>query len=134
MELTEEQIKAIVLAAKKVLTGENIQVYEEIYKDTEGAVTSRTKDFTKCPAGKIRVITHIAALDVTSAPSHIKLCHQNGGELAIDKVAIAPLTGETCNWDGFYILGEGDYAEVVWLGVTSGDDLYAVISGYEITK
>ena len=134
MELTEEEIKVIVEAAKKGLTGDDVQIYEEIYKDTSGAVTTRIKDFTKCPIGKIRVITHIAALDATSSPTYIKLCHQNGGELAIDKVGVAPPTGETVNWDGFFIIGELDYAEVIWLGITSGDDLYAVISGYEITR
>lgn len=134
MELTEKQIEAIVGAAKKVLTGENILLYEEIYKDVDGAVTSRTKDFTDCPSGRIRVITHIAALDNTSSPTSIKFQHTNGGQTAIDKTGIAPLTGETLNWGGFYILTEGDKVSVLWAGVTSGDDLYAVVSGYEIIK
>lgn len=134
MELTEEQIKAIVEAAKKVLTGDKVQVYEEIYEDTTGTVTSRTQDFTKVDSGKIRVITHIAAYDNTSSPTSIKFQHTNGGQTAIDKTGVAPLTGETVNWDGAFILTEGDKVSVLWAGITSGDDLYAVVSGYEITK
>lgn len=134
MELTEKQIKTIVEAAKKVLTGENVLFYEEMYKDVNGAVTSRTKDFTDCPAGRIRVITHIAALDNTSSPTSIKFQHTNGGQTGIDKTGIAPLIAETVNWDGFYILTEGDKVSVLWAGITSGDDLYAVVSGYEIIK
>jgi len=134
MELTEKQIEAIVGAAEKVLTGDKVQVYEEIYKDVDGAVTSRTKNFEDCPAGKVRVITHVAALDNTSSPTSIKFQHTNGGQTSIDKTGIAPLTGETVNWDGAFILTEGDNVSVLWAGVTSGDDLYAVVSGYEITK
>lgn len=134
MEFTEKQIETLVRAAEKGLTGDRVQVYEEIWFDLTATTSTRTKDFTRCPTGKIRVITHMAALNSVTSCTFIKLCHINGGQTAIDKVGVAPLIGETVNWDGFIILGEGDYAEVQWLGCTSGDDTYAVVSGYEITK
>ena len=134
MELTEEQIKTLVRAAEIGLAGKRVQVYEEIYYKDSASAGTNTKDFTRCDSGKIRVITHIAALNGTSSSTFIKLCHINGGQTGIDKVGVAPLIGETVNWDGFMILGEGNYSEVLWLGCTSGDDLYAVVSGYEITK
>lgn len=134
MELTEEQIKTLVRAAEIGLAGARVQVYEEIWSTTVATVGTNTKDFTRCDPDKIRVITHMAALNSVSACTFIKLRHVNGGQTATDKVGVAPLTGETINWDGFMILGESDYAKVQWLGCTDGDDLDAVVSGYEITK
>jgi len=134
MEFTKEQIKTLVRAAEIGLAGERVQVYEEIFSDLVGGAGTNTKDFTRCESGKIRVITHMAALNAVTSCTFIKLCHQNGGQTGIDKVSAAPIIGETVNWDGFMILGEGDYASVLWLGCSNGDDLYAVVSGYEITK
>lgn len=133
-EFTEEEIKTLVKAAEIGLAGARVQVYEEIFKDIVANDGTNTKDFSRVDSRRLRVITHIAALNSVSSCTFIKLCHQSGGQLAIDKVAPAPLTGETVNWDGVYIMGGGDYSQVLWLGCTGGDDLYAVVSGYEIIK
>lgn len=133
-EFTEDEIKTIVKAAEVGLAGARVQVYEEIFKDIIAESGTNTKNFSRVDYKRLRVITHIAALNSVSACTFIKLCHQSGGQLAIDKVVPAPLTGETVNWEGIYIMGGGDYSQVLWLGCTSGDDLYAVVSGYEIIK
>lgn len=133
-EFTEEEIKILVKAAEIGLAGARMQVYEEIFKDIIAGNGTNTKNFSRVDSKRLRVITHIAALNSVSACTFIKMCHQSGGQLAIDKVAAAPLTGETVNWDGAYIMGGGDYSQVLWLGCTSGDDLYAMVSGYEIIK
>ena len=133
-ELTEKQIEAIIKAAETILGGARVQAYEEIWSDLAAGSGTNTKDFPRVDANRIRVITHIAALNSVSACTFIKLQHINGGQTAIDKVGPAPLIGETVNWDGFYIMGGGDYSQVQWLGCTSGDDLYCVVSGYDILK
>jgi len=133
-ELTEKQIEDITKAAETILGGSRVQAYEEIWSDLAASSGTNTKNFPRVDPDRIRVITHIAALNATTSPTFIKLCHINGGQTAIDKVGVAPLIGESVNWDGFYIMGGSDYSQVLWLGCTSGDDLYCVVSGYEILK
>lgn len=134
MELTEKQIETLLKAAETVLGGARVQEYHEIFSDLAADAGTNTKDFSRVDSTRLRVITHIAALNSVTSCTFIKLCHIDGGQTGIDKVGVAPLTGETVNWDGFMILGEGDYSQVLWLGCSSGDDLYAVVSGYEIIK
>ena len=132
VELTKEQIDAILKSLEMSLGGYRVIPYEEIYRNLAAASGTNTKDFTVVEPKRIRVITHIAALNATRSNTFIKLCHVSHGATAIDKVGVAPLTGETVNWDGFYILGGGDYAQVLWLVCSSGDDIYATIAGFEI--
>jgi len=132
--LTEQDIKTLVKAAEMGLGGSRMQVYEEVFFDNSASNGTNTKNFSRIEPGRIRVITHIAALNAVTSCTYIKSCHYEGGRLAIDKVGVAPLIGETVNWDGMMILGEGDYSQVSWLNCSSGDDLYAVISGYEIFR
>lgn len=134
MELTKEQIETLVKAAEMGLGGSRFQVYEEIFLDRSASSTTNTKTFRRVETGRLRVITHMAAVNDTSSPTFINLCHYSGGQKAIDKAEPAPAIGETVNWDGFIILGEGDYAQIEFEGCTSGDDLYAVVSGFEIFR
>ena len=133
-EFTQSEIETLVKAAEMGLGGSRMQVYEEIFFDNSAGSGTNTKNFSRVEPGRIRVITHFAALNAVTSNTFIKFCHYSGGQLAIDKVGVAPLVGETVNWDGMFILGEGDYAQALWLSCSSGDDLYAVISGYEIFR
>uniref|UniRef100_A0A6M3XS80 Uncharacterized protein n=1 Tax=viral metagenome TaxID=1070528 RepID=A0A6M3XS80_9ZZZZ len=134
MELTEKEKEALIRFVETVLGGARVQEYHEIYTDLAASTGTNTKDFTTVHPRRLRVITHVAAVNNISSCTFIILRHIDGGQTAIDKTGVAPLIGETVNWDGFMILGEGDYTEVEWQGCTSGDDIYAVVSGYEIIK
>ena len=131
-ELTEKQIEILVKAAETVLGGARVQVYNEIVHSEAASASTHTRDFSLVRPGHLRVITHVAALNASRSSTFIRICHIEGGKTAIDKVGIAPLTGETVNWDSFRILGESDYTRILWLGCTIGDTLWAVVSGYEI--
>lgn len=131
-ELTEKQIEDIIKSAETRLGGARVQVYQEIWSNLVPTASTNTKNFSRVDSTRIRIVTHIAALNNTSSPTFIRLSHYDGGQLAHDKIGVAPLIGETVNWDGFMLLGGGDYTQIVWTGCTSGDDLYAVVSGYEI--
>lgn len=133
-ELTEKQIEHIVRAAETILGGARVQEYHEIMQAAPASGATHTENFSRVDSRRLRVITHIAALNATRASTFIRICHINGGQIAIDKVGIAPLTGETVNWDGFLILGEGDNTRILWLGCTQNDVLWAIVSGYEILK
>ncbi len=133
-ELTEKQIEDIIRAAETILGGARVQEYHEIAQAIVSGGASPTKDFSRVDSRRLRVVTHIAALNATTASTFIRLAHINGGQTSIDKVGVAPLIGETVNWDGFMILGEGDYTRILWLGCGATDALWAVVSGYEILK
>lgn len=134
MELTKEQIEDIVRAAETILGGARVQEYHEILPDKVAGAVHPERNFSRVDSKRLRVITHIAALNATTAPSFIRLCHVNGGQIAIDKTGVAPLVGETVNWDGFLILGEGDNTRIYWTDCGTTDVLWAVVSGYEVLK
>ncbi len=133
-ELTEKQIEDIVRAAETILGGARVQEYHEILQAKVAGEASPTWDCSRVDSRRLRVITHIAALNATTSSTFIRLAHINGGQTAIDKVGVAPLIGESVNWDGFMILGEGDFIRIYWLGCGTTDALWAVVSGYEILK
>jgi len=134
MELTEKEKEALIRFVETVLGGARVQEYHEIFTDLSANTGTNTKDSSTVDSRRLRMITHVAALNNVSGCTFIKLQHVDGGQVAIDKTGVAPLIGETINWDGLMILGEGDYTRVQWLGCSSGDDLYAIVSGYEIIK
>jgi len=131
-KLTEKQINILLKAAKQLTWVGNLYPYEESWIDKAAADGTNTRTFGKVGPRRLRVITHVAALNAVTSCTFIKLCHRSSGRILIDKVGVAPLIGETVNWDGFRIMGEGGYDEVSFLSCSSGDDLYAMTSGYEI--
>lgn len=108
---------------------ERYPYYEEVV-DLSGDAGTNTKTWDRVKAGWQLTITHMSAFDATSAPTRIKLGFNNGRVDVYPKIQPAPLTYETVEFNGEIILREGMYPKVVWDGVTSGDDLYALVLGY----
>lgn len=131
-ELTEEQIKEILKFIGQQTWGEDIQVYDESWRDMAATVGTNNHPMAQVEEGWLRVITHMAAYNDVSACDFIYLQHWNGRELVEDEGQVAPAIGEVVAFNGMLILGPGKYEAVSFEGCTSGDDLYFVAHGYSI--
>lgn len=131
-ELAEAEIKALVEAARQQTWGAKIFPYEERWQDKAASDGTNEHDFAKVDPRRTRVITHMAAYNDVSACTFIYLKHNVRGVDLVDAGAVAPLIGEVVNLPSPITLGADDYMLVSFEGCTSGDDLYAVVNGYEI--
>lgn len=129
-EFTEEDVKQIVSAANKLekYLRKHPRYLEEV--DLSGSAGTNTKAWDRVKTGRLLHITHMSAYDATSSPTRIRLGYNNVRRDVYPKIQPAPLTYETVEFNGELLLREGMYPQVVWDGVTSGDDLYAIVLGW----
>lgn len=131
-EFTEEQIKKIVTAAEQGTFGGKVIPYEQEWYDKAASSGTNEHDFSRVDAGRIRVITHAALYNDTSACTFIYIKHRKGYTFPVDEGEVAPLTGEVVRFAGQIILGPEQHMRASFEGCTSGDDIYAIVNGYEI--
>lgn len=132
VELTEEQIKEIVLLGEQGIWHKKVFPYMEGWYNKVAATGTNTKDFEKVNPGRIRVITHISAYNDVTSNTYIYLFHYNGSLYLPLGGAVAPLIGEPVTFNGQAILKPGDFIRVSFETCVSGDDIYAGVNGYEI--
>lgn len=130
MELTKEQIDIILAACKAIQTPTEDRPEYSDYINLAGATGTNTKNFDRVKPGRLLAITHMSIYDDTSSPTKVRLGYFAQGRNNWVKSGIAPLISETIEFTGLLLLYEGMYPVVRWEGVTSGDDLYAHVSGY----
>uniref|UniRef100_A0A6H2A0X6 Uncharacterized protein n=1 Tax=viral metagenome TaxID=1070528 RepID=A0A6H2A0X6_9ZZZZ len=132
MELTEKQINAIMRAVGQLTWHGKVIPYERNWQDKAATAGTNNHEFDKVDPRRIRVITHAACYNDVSACTFIYIQHWNGRELVEDEGGVAPAIGEIVRFAGMLVLPPNGYMAVSFEGCTSGDDLYAVVSGYDV--
>lgn len=129
-EFSEEDIRQLVSAAKELERSLKIQprYFEDI--NLSGDAGTNTWIEERVEPHWLLHVTHMSAYDATSSPTRIRLGFNNGRHDVYPKIQPAPLTYETVEFNGELLLREGMYPKIVWDGVTSGDDLYAIVLGW----
>jgi len=130
VEFTEEQLKEIVEVAKNLDL--SLRRYERYEVPFSLVATVTTHNFTgkRVGPGRILVITHMSAYDVTSACTYIRLGYFDRSRNVWIRIVPAPLVLETVEFNGELYLQEGMWPAIQFNGTAAGDDIYGVIEGY----
>ncbi len=131
-ELTEEQIKEVIEAAKLITRA----LDESMRADDELNLAATTSDedlkFEQVKPGRELMLVHLSGYDDTSSPTRIKVGYWNGHRYNWLTTQPAPLISETVAYNGRLRLREGMFPVVRFVGCTDGDDIYAALNGYWI--
>jgi len=82
------------------------------------------------PAGEIWIVTHVAALNETSAAAALILAVYDGVTYYHLKAAGATASNVTVDWQGWVPMVEGQYIEAWKSGGVAADSLLLIVRGY----
>jgi len=129
-ELTEEQIKEVMKAAKLLTKA----LDESMRADDELNINATLGDndlaFEIVKPGRVLVIEHLSGYNDVSACTFIRVGYFNGHRLNWLETQPAPLVSETVSISAPLRLRAGMYAVVRFEGCTNLDDIYAALNGY----
>ncbi len=134
MELTEEQIKAVVKAAELIVQSLDDSMRADDELNMDAADATNDLKFEQIKAGRLLIMEHLSGYDDTSAPTRIRVGYWNGHRLNWLNTQPAPIISETVGHSARVLLREGMYPIVRFEGPTEHDDLYATLNGYWIKQ
>lgn len=133
-ELTEEQVKEIVEAARLITQELKVTIRVDDTVNIKADAGTNDLVWSQLERGRILVLEHISGYDDTSSPTRIRVGYWNGHRYNWLKTQPAPIASETVGHSGRVYLRDGMYPIVRVEGATSGDDLFAIINGYWIKE
>lgn len=83
-------------------------------------------------AGFVYVVQAIVGIDITSAPSQIRLLVVSDGNFVPLKQVATPGVDTPVEWTGHITLKAGDKVRVRFQGCTLNDDLWVYVLGYKM--
>lgn len=107
---------------------------QEAKENANCSVGTNYLTFTAVPSGKIRLITNILAIAILGNPNYVRIDRvANSNEYWIRRKD-NPGVGTEVLYNRLVILNAGDYVQVVFSSMASGDVIYAYIVGYQVSK
>lgn len=83
--------------------------------------------------GEYWVVTHVAAVNMTSGPHAVQLQVDHDGTSYVLTGELAPGQNESVDWQGKVVLDPGDKVKAYWLTTTNLDALRLYVAGYKMT-
>lgn len=134
VELTEEQIKVVVEAAKLITQALNISMRADQDKNLSASTGNNDLEFESVKSGRVMIVESLSVRDDTSSPTRIRLGYKQLGINHWLRTVPAPLATESVDLLVPMRLREGMAPIARVEGATSGDDLYANLTGYWIER
>jgi hypothetical protein len=106
--------------------------YAENLGGTKSGAGIYTGSMTAVPAGNIIVANYLMARNTITAPTFITLHAYDGTNYYLFTRTATPGAANPVQWDGSFVLKEGDYLEVRVHGCLDADVIEAVVWGYKM--
>ena len=132
VEIPPELLAKLENATIKVIKSYTVHPINDELMKPKAAAGAHNLDRAKVEVGRLEIITSIAAIDVNSSPTVVRLGVYDGNLEYWHKSKTSPTANETVLYTGMLTLGEGDRIRGRFEGVTLNDDLYVFINGYWI--
>lgn len=122
----------IALATAKVIKSYTLYPVNEHLYDASPSGTSKNLDQDPVDAGRLMIVTSVAAVPTTNAGDAVKIGVVSGGTPFWHKITQSPTADESTVFAGQLILAEGEYIRGRFEYTTAPDSLDLYINGYWI--
>jgi len=96
------------------------------------AAGNTTQNLAAVPAGKIWVITNFQFIYIGTSPTAVQIAIVSGGNVARIYRQVSPTSGVGYDRQGWWVMKEGDYAQMQVMGGTANDDIYFHSYGFAV--